>query len=94
MKSDVSMVYCNGFMFIGKLNESSLLVCHVLIDAVKVDRMHVQGPEEIGSIVMLETVGMLQLGIGYSHTMLDNGSTLYSDYVKHTTGIEIPKISH
>lgn len=83
MNSDIIMIFAQGFTFLGKFIEGSL----ILKDAVQLviifqnDGSPINVPMKIGDITLPSS---------YPSTKISTQSRLYRDYVKITTGIDIP----
>ena len=86
-KTDVAIVFTNGFMFLGKFDA---LKVDTLANAVSYKEnlvMTANGPAIVPSIAKSEDI---VLGAGYSYSFLESDRSVYRDYMKLVSGLDIP----
>jgi hypothetical protein len=86
MNSDLIMVYAEGSMFIG--NKDYL----VLKNAVHVTIVNLTARDGIISVPVLRKIGDMSMKAeSYPHHSIETDNKLYVDYIKATTGLDIPE---
>lgn len=88
---DLVYVFAEGFMFLGKLNEGEEADC--LEKAVRVEAVNVMTPKGPAVMRVMSVVGNLQLIYSYPRSKFDGNKEIFAEYVKLTTGIEVPTIN-
>ncbi len=100
MSTMLTMIYAEGFSFIGERILPPLGVSKpsvsVLKKAVRVETINAMSQQGIVPITTMKEIGDLELMNNYPFVIVDPKSQYYRDYIKLTTGIEIPdmKVSH
>lgn len=90
--NELMVIFAQGFIFLGKPQEPSHDgVCAGLKDAVKLDMIYVPTAQGLAPVTTMRMLGFLAIDpSSFPHFYL-NDKSIYADYVKLTTGIEIPK---